>query len=481
MSDYDTGNSPNLYDRATGKLVGAMDLQGKEQLLPVYDSAGLALVSPTGVAVGLGKQQVNIRAATFGDSTANNGWANTDLTSVTAPFPGSGATSLSFFVDKFGTNLYYQQMRLIANGGVSGETTTQMLARSAAGASATRKAIEDIAALNPDVIFYRGGSINDLLAVTAGTKSATIAATLANHRKIVGLLRCAAPIVIDAGLYGFTNGTNVATDQSVTRQCILELNAQFKADASPSNGVYYSDSLGTSHDSTGTYISGMTTDGTHLSLAGALLMAQKEAAIVASIFGIPTKGPVYKGVNLVTNPLLSQTGAVGYGTQATGYTIGASNVTRQNAKVEVIDGRYWQTCEFVPTTSAPNASIYIPANPQNWGVTSTTTDYIGMEYDFFVEMLDGSPISLPSLTQFRSDVTKTANGRVVLDAFAVTYASTFPSYRFQGHVVFPLWLVGELSANLTNTADYFFSITLSDTRTFKLGISSPRIVKNPSV
>jgi lysophospholipase L1-like esterase len=436
------------------------------QMVPALSASAVAAVNQS---QSFRRVTTPLRVATFGDSTANVGTANHDLRTVTAAFPGSGATVLSISADKFLLDSVYEQCYLVGNGGVSGETTAQMLARSAAGASSTRKAIEDIADLAPDLILLRGGSINDLTSLTAGTMAAQVATTYANHVNIINRLRSVAP-VIDEGIYGYS-GVG-ATDAAVTRQALLQLNTMFAAYAQgAANGVYFLPALGLLSDSTGAYLTGMSTDGTHLNLAGAKVLADAEADLVKFIFGPASHGPRYIGANLVTNPLMTQVGSQAYGTVATGFAIGASNATRQNAKVEVIDAKYWQTCEFVPTTSAPQGIVYAPYTPGTCGLLST--DVIGAEFDFLIQSLDGSPLSPASLTG-RLDTTKV--GRVVLDGLATSVSATFSGTIMKGRVIFPPWLIGEASATLT-AGSFLVQLTGQDTRSFKLGMSTPRIVK----
>ena len=71
--------------------------------------------------------------------------------------------------------MFYPQAYLVASGGISGQTTTQMVARDTASYTADRFATTDVINLAPHVVILRGGSINDLLTITSGTSAAAIA------------------------------------------------------------------------------------------------------------------------------------------------------------------------------------------------------------------------------------------------------------------------------------------------------------------
>jgi lysophospholipase L1-like esterase len=80
-------------------------------------------------------------------------------------------------IDKFALPMLYPQALLVGNGGVSGDTTANMLLRDGNASSSSRKAITDILALRPDVVLLRGGSINDLTGLTSGQVAGQVATT----------------------------------------------------------------------------------------------------------------------------------------------------------------------------------------------------------------------------------------------------------------------------------------------------------------
>ncbi len=238
------------------------------------------LVGPGGGVIRtIAQRKTPVRIATFGDSTANVGAtqspASQDATKYSSSAWQSGLVSIGISGDKWTVPYFYPQAYLVCNGGISGENTTQMLARDSAAYSTTRKAVADVANFSPDVIFLRGGSINDIASVTAGAVAATVATTYANHIAIIGRLAAAGARIVDEGIFGYSGGA--AEPQSV-RAALVQLNAMFAAYAAQyPNLIEFINPVGLTCDSTGAYLSGMSTDGTHLNGMGSITVARKEA------------------------------------------------------------------------------------------------------------------------------------------------------------------------------------------------------------
>ncbi len=419
-----------------------------------------------------------LRLATFGDSTANVGSTNADLSQVTAAFPASGATVIATStLEKLGVASRHPCLYLVANGGISGETTTAMLARDSAGASASRKATADIVAARPDVIIARCGSINDLLSVTAANIDATVAAVAVRHASLIARLAAGGAVVIDEGIAGFTPGSNTPTDLEQTRAAIRRLNAMYAAAAVPPR-VLWLDPVGLTCDAAGAYLPGLSADGTHPSVAGAYAIGEAELAIISAYFGPGLRR--YDGPNLASNPNMAVTTLQAYGTLATGYGINISNATRQNAAVSIgPDGKLWQTCEFTSSAASGQGQIAMPYTPQSWGLSAT--DVLGVEFDFFVESID----KVSPLPEFvaggimgRLDTYKTAAGRVVLDALGLSVQQSVGRARVEGRCIFQPWLVGEASGVLTSSSTSLLSTTVAASgQSWRSGISDFRVVR----
>lgn len=417
-----------------------------------------------------------VRVATFGDSTANFiGMAGHDNTILTTPFPVSGATVVSLSADKIAISQQYPLAYVVGNGGISGQNTSQMLARDTLAASSTRKSISDIVDLRPDVILLRGGSINDLTTVTSNNLAATVAATYNNHIQIIQRFLSAGIPVIDSGIYGY-NGA--ATDLSSTRSAITQLNALFSTYAQGYLGkVFFIDFTNLINDGAGAFLTNVfnSADGTHLSQQGQVISAKQEAAILNSLFG-KSNASRFSGTNLIANANFATTTSVGYGNLATGLSIGVTNATRANAKVEMIDGRIWQTVEITVTATSGVVTINMPFTPSSMGIN--INDIYGFEFDFYVAGMAGLAPPLPSSAgvQGRVDIYRASGGRFVSDALVTSYQNQMNDSAYMGHCVIGPLQFQEPSSNLT-TSYFGFTYPTNQILTFKIGISMPRIVK----
>lgn len=426
-----------------------------------------------------------LRLVTFGDSTANTGPTQSPTSQDTSQIISSawtaGTVSLNLNIDKYQTNFYYPQAYLVGNGGVSGETTTQMVARDTAGASSTRYAITDMINLQPHAVLLRAGGINDIVTATTATLASKVATAYANHVLILNRFMAANIPVVDCGIYGFANGSaNTATDLTSTLSAIVQLNALYAAYAAqyPSK-IQFINPTGLLSGSTGAYLSTrISGDGTHLTAYGQSLVAQKEAAALSYFFG-PSSNVRYPGSNNISNALMANTGAVAYGTAPTGFSSLTSNATRQNAKVEVINGKPFYTCEFAITATNNNGQMFMPYDPSGTGSMAISSgDVWGFEFDFYVAGLNGylpTPSSFSALLDTRDSV---GSGRVVLNGMAVASSVGQLPGEFYGHLAFPPLKYGDASANLTTASQFLFQMSSNDSSgTYKLGVGMPRIVK----
>ena len=412
-----------------------------------------------------------LRVATFGDSTATMAAGNTDLQYFDAPFPASGATVIGPDIAKFCLNHYYPQAYLVGCGGIGGETTTQMLARDTAGASATRRAIADVLNLAPDVVILRGGSINNLATITPGTYDATIATCFAEHVKIINRLLAGGVVVIDEGIYGYSS--EAVLYPALARSALLVVDkmiADYAADQKRYDLVYINSGL--RDQSTGYYYSGMSYDGVHLSFTGQIRVAKLEAAALARIFG-ESGGCRFNGQNLISNALFAATSSVGYGTVPTGYSVVATNGAAANAKIEVIDGKPWMTVEITPSAAACSSDIYIPFNASTFGIVAN--DILGFELDIMVQSMTGNMPPAPTDFFVRNDLYKTAAGRVIATEFTTSLAELDGPIRAHSSI---RYRCQEASAALTASSNAYFRYRTDGMTPYKIGISSPRLVKN---
>lgn len=411
-----------------------------------------------------------LKFATFGDSTANSSTISTasetdaDQEYLTAPFPGSGATTLGLHLYKANLSSFYSLAEYVGNGGKSGETTANMIARDGLGATATRKATADIIALKPDVVLLRAGSINDIY--PNKTQSAVLAAiptTVANHAEIVARFTTAGIKVIDSGILGF--GSLADTGFVFTIAGLLEINRQLGSLAAQSNGMWtFINPLNLLHDSTGTYLPNVSNDGVHLNSYGGDLLAKAEAKAIIGIFGKPAKRK-FTGTNLMDQNFLTVT-TDAKGTYPTGQVFGLTAATITDAKIEIIKGKKWATCIATPSGAA-TVTISLPFNPTTMGIVAN--DNFLWELDIFVEAVDGSEFTLTTL-RARLDLYKTAAGRLIVEP---TYNSVMGATNRYDVKVSKKIKIPEASASLTISSVFQFTITTSELKPLKIGYASP--------
>lgn len=440
----------------------------------VFDAQDdLPLVSPLISSVSTSLKRVNpVRVATIGDSTADvNGTAH-DISLFTA-------ASGSIGPEKYQLSSLYPQAYLVGNGGIGGQTTTQILARDATATSTTRKAIQDIINLRPDVVLLRGGSINNISGAISATAAALIATAYAEHCQIINKFLSAGIPVLDSGIYGYSGS---GTEPATVRAALMTLEGMFDSYAAQFPGRVFRPSwTGILRDSTGAYLPNVVLadgQGVHLSFFGQYLASQWEASVLTQLFGA-SSGPRYRGQNLLKNAATTANGGnnqfastttSGIGTFPTGMSWGTYGAggTRQNGKVEVIDGRLWATMEFVPVATG-GLTCYLPLDAANW--TTAANDIWAVEFDLFFKPLSGSSVPI-SNTLVQWDWND-GSGRTIT-ALQNSQAFTWPDATgWSGRVVLQPTVL-----NAANTSPEIFTrIVVTDTTPIKAGISAPRLVK----
>lgn len=441
------------------------------------------LVGADGGINTIGIRTSPLKVAVFGDSTANWGTPvspdNQDSTVVTAPFPASASTTLSYpAVDKCALTYLYPPASLVGNFGVTGNTTTQMLARDQAAAGITRRAITDMINLAPDVAIFRAGSINDLLALTSASTQADVDAVYTRHIELLDRAASGITKIIDEGFFGYSPDSGTAADIAFRKAAIVSLNARYKAYAAASNGrITFLDLAGVITAADGAYVSGVyESTGVHLNQLGAWLLGKEERAALSRMFGVP--GTVrFPGINVFSNPMFATVTAQAYGTAATGVSYTAASSTRQNATIETIDGMRFATVEHVMTGADPYGTLDVAIPLTTMGIVAN--DVWGFECDFLVSTLDGSPLPAAS-TRLAGQVAlaKTAAGSLIVNLLSAAYTRpTMTESQMIMHLSAPI-KIQEASAALTDTGSYLriqFGTALNGT--YKIGIANPRFVK----
>ncbi|MGL4262075.1 MAG: SGNH/GDSL hydrolase family protein [Afipia sp.] len=445
-----------------------------------------------GVVVKAGDQRVTaiaprttpVRVALIGESHATPGViqspASYDTTVVNVPFPASGQTAVKLDATRWALPMLYPQAYLVAAAGISGQTTQQILDRDAAAFSATRYAITDALAAAPDACIIRDCT-NDVTALTAAASTqADIDAIKSRHLLIVqrGLAGC--PVIIDESVRGYSPPTGVsAADIAFRQAAIVQLNAYKKSLESLYPGrVYYCDLVGYTQNADGSRISNTSTDGIHDLQYGAYRAAIPEAILMSRIFG-PSSGPRYKGTNLFSNALFASTSSTGQGTVAAGVAITGASATVSDAKIEIIDGKPWQTAIFTPTVTDGNARGYfrMSFDPSAWGWLAN--DLIGCEFDYLIGLTDSTmPETVVNGMSAYLDLFKTGAGDIQVQGIV---GNTIPGIAdvLTGRIVVPPIKLPEASSVMTAACNLTLQSYYKGSTPLKLGISMPRLIRNP--
>ena len=343
---------------------------------------------------------------TFGDSIANiSSFTNHDLRQISGSM-GSNSDRMGVALNALANGGF----RISFNGGVSGETTTQMLARDAAGGSATRKAITDAATLGIKHLVFSAG-INDLQNPTlpAGSSSAVIdAAVTASIVNLVKLCQRAMAMGITPhvpALLGYryaaasglaTNSqANVATTQEAIRRWNVLAKATFVS-AGTGLGYFYDSFVPSIVDGNGAWLAGLDQgDGLHPSENSTYLIYGPVAQNILFLEGISGTSPFAypAGVNQFANADFSAatsgvaTGASIYVTVGTG-TLANSIVTFR--------GQQWQQTILTPTGVDGNGNCGVEIDLTY--ASPTAAQVIGSEVSVIID--DGAGGAAAGLFQY---------------------------------------------------------------------------------
>lgn len=216
-----------------------------------------------------------IRIATFGDSTANMALAVTRIDTIVPTHDNSQYAFLANICPVLLRGKYV----FCGHGGITGNTTRNMLDRATSAYSTTRKTVRDIINTKPDVVIFHGGSVNDIVSLGVGASSATVNAIADRHIALVGLFTACGVVVIDSGIVGYDGniGTETPEEISARRGYLVTINARIQ-NASLSNSLHLFVDVEDVLSTNGAFISGVTSDGVHLSNYGAYLLGGLEDA-----------------------------------------------------------------------------------------------------------------------------------------------------------------------------------------------------------
>lgn len=266
-------------------------------------------------------------------------------------------------------------LRLAANCGISGENTTQLLARDDAAAATNRRAIIDAANLGVQLGTLSIG-INDLQQNIFSTTTTTARDTYLTGTLYPALLRILRrtaalgilPVYLSLG--GYDYGTfaaanpatfpNGAADVTARRAVIAIVNAYVRDVLIPQvPGAIFVDVNANTVNTDGSWKTGMSIDGLHPSKLGAKTRAE---AIVSALLGsvdVLTSLRVYRpggtnSINAFSNPHLEKTSGNGAAGVAAVYSQGGA-ATFSNSVVTAY-GRAWQSTVVTPSAQDANGS-----------------------------------------------------------------------------------------------------------------------------
>lgn len=355
------------------------------------------------------------------------------------------------------------------NRGVSGDTTTGILAR----------LDNDVLARNPDIVFVWAGT-ND---ITSGASYATITGNLASiYQKILdrGGIVAVLPIMP-------RNSSGTDWGSTAQRRLHLAVNHWIENKARTTQGIVYIDPYPYFIDPTsanGEARSGFTVDGVHCSPTSAYYMGEAAIKVFSSLIRPMSHVAVsqydaYDATNFVhgnmlTNGLLTGTsGTVGTGasgTAATGWQVfrnSGTSVTVAASKVSRSDGMPGDVQQMVISTTGTGGTgiIYMAPSP------STTT--AGVASDIWVEGCCEIEVSASTgggspLFGIYLDVTDQTTGGSRMRCLPPYTGTKFPNVAWKGILKTPpLQLIGtdgirfRVIAEVDETVTDSFTVKLS--------------------
>ncbi len=487
---YEDGDIATLTGSEESRLVGLGLATYAAEVIGSPSTLGADLVPATQVTRG-----TPVRIVMFGDSAANIGdISKTDGINYDQYYEAAVVTHqvsgiLDMILDPTKTTISrkYPLAQIVGNCGISGQNTTQMLARDALAASSTRRAATDLLAMNPHVVIYRGQSINDLYAgstVNAGNWKSVANAVFVNDIAIVErLLQSGAYVFFETifamGLADGTEGVAVTTaataDPASVRLAINYLHDLAVSRYSGNKKVNVLSSVGILRSSDGRFLNNCSVDGVHLSLHGDNMWAEYESVVLQGIFG-KSSNIRYPGASIFPDPLmLTQTAGV---CNSIAIAFSGSGATIANKKTEVINNINMQTSELTLSNVACSLT-YTFTHPSIANNYPANTIY-GIEYDYYIESVNGEVLKQLTFTA-RVDSTKTGQGRTLIDIVKTTNCGDLTN-SLSGKLVIPPFKMVEPSSGL---ATFIISFSIGATGTagevLKVGVSAPRIVPGLSL
>lgn len=378
----------------------------------ITDTSGNTVLVGAGVAIATLNRQFptkRIKIGSFGDSIADIGTVN-NVTAQDLRRASASNTPVALGSEKFGAHVQLLSGGLITpvfNGGVGGETTTQIATRATAVSSmvSTSKAMIDAETFGAEYVIYSGG-INDLTGLTTASSAADIETAVStalskikvaiNKAKVLGLY------FIYHSVCPYGQSGSVTANQIVVNTASADLNARVKAvlDADASNGHYFN-ARQYVQASDGGWTTGYSTDGTHPNHAAGIVMYGPLADwIIAREGGTRYTRGLPVGKNLFSNADLSASTAG----LATGIVLAVADGATTNT-IESVNGVNVQQIDWAPgNANGVDSYLIVDIDVLAAGaapfVALAVGDILGIEYDLEISNGAGGAPNIYELTNY---------------------------------------------------------------------------------
>lgn len=433
-----------------------------------------------------------MRVATFGDSTAtygsHGGASNACDQEFLVATASATVTIITGNSNKLLAQTQYPGLQVVADGGISGNTTAMMLSRDGAAAGGARKGTVDVLGKRPDIVFYRGASINDILALalTEPATDAQISAIAARHLNIFQKLRAGGPLVIDECCAGFDAQGGVApANKPMILDAVVRLNNYLVAWHAAQQTQACLSPIGVTCNADGSFITGATGsgDGVHLSYAGQYMLARAEAAFIKSALG-DAPGRVWAGQNLLDKlSYLNVGGALPAGmTWGSGY----SSIAAQAIEIDPKRGIACAAADVVNVTSGGYVTLNLPINIYSGApspaIVVTAGMKLGFELDWSVETKDGSLIGPGFYGLSRVNIQNVSGGRSQIDFGSSSVAGDQGNLgvsRIDMHSAHAVLFSDVVTADLISACVWRVMVYLPAGVQYRVRVSAPSIVQIP--
>lgn len=488
---YDDQTPYNLGAAEEARLVGlglATDALAHPRSSGVVFDGGRLVVSDGANSSQIQSGSVRasrVKYGTFGDSTAALGRTKPQVSSKDPMDIGiftnttwSGVNTIAYAPTRDYLPVFYPKALPVWNGGVSGETTADMLVRdaSATAASVYRRSTRDVYASGAELIFVRCG-INDLKAITNATNYRTIIDTaIANTKLIITRLLSAGVLVVFQGTMGLSDGVSTSgagVNVDLVKAAALEFNAALAAWLVSVKNAKYFETIGVTKDGAGRYLPGMSDDGLHLNQFGQFTLDFAVASGVLTPMYGESVNIAHTGADLFSN-LMFMSASSG---RPTGITPNMNSGTQSNERTVYQDGYSWYASTITPAAGSIDTRFDFAFNPTTLGIVAG--DKFGFEFPYKIDgIAKNTPV--PTLVRGRVDLNDGTN-RMVCDIEPGNYAAFGKSVVLAARMQ---WQPVEILANSASFVDascwYRFYFVAPSASPIDIWIGQPRIVRNPT-